>query len=107
MPKKKPAKKPARKVIKAKPVKKPIRKAKPTAKAKTPAAKRKVIGTIRHFFPHISVAVVDLSGGIKVGDSILIEGVFPEGRVHADRAPEHKICGQGTGNRPQGEGKGK
>jgi translation elongation factor EF-1alpha len=77
MPKKKSAKKPTGKVNKAKPVKKqtPKKKAKPAPVKKAPTAKRKVIGTIRHFFPHISVAVVDLSGSIKVGDRILIEGM--------------------------------
>ncbi|MFH0956572.1 MAG: hypothetical protein V1813_01785 [Candidatus Aenigmatarchaeota archaeon] len=73
MPKKKSVKKPAGKVSKAKPVKKLVRKAKPAPVKKAPAAKKKVIGTIRHFFPHISVAVVDLTGSIKMGDTILIE----------------------------------
>ena len=68
MPKKKPAKKPVRKA-KAKSAKKPVRKAKPAA-----MPKKKAVGTIRHFFPHISVAVVDLSGDLKAGDSILVEG---------------------------------
>ena len=32
------------------------------------------IGEISHFFAHISVAVIKLSGKLKVGDKILIEG---------------------------------
>jgi hypothetical protein len=77
MPKKKSVKRPARKAGKVKSAKKPVKKAKPAKPAakKAPAAKKKAIGTIRHFFPHISVAVVDLSGSIKMGDSILIEGL--------------------------------
>ena len=59
MPKKKSVKKPAKKAKKAKPA---------------PKQKKKLVGKIRHFFPHISVAVVDLSGDLKAGDSILVEG---------------------------------
>jgi U32 family peptidase len=36
-------------------------------------AEKKLIGKIAHFFPKISVAVVDLTGPIKVGDKISIE----------------------------------
>lgn len=35
---------------------------------------KKEIGKISHFFNKISVAVVDLTGKIKVGDKISIEG---------------------------------
>ena len=34
----------------------------------------KRIGKITHFFPKISVAVIELEGVLKVGDKILIEG---------------------------------
>jgi len=35
---------------------------------------KKEIGKIIHFFDHIGVAVVELNGGLKVGDKINIEG---------------------------------
>ena len=34
---------------------------------------KKLIGKIAHFYPKISVAVVDLDDTLKVGDKILIE----------------------------------
>lgn len=33
-----------------------------------------LIGKITHFFSTISVAVIELSGGLNVGDSISVEG---------------------------------
>ena len=38
------------------------------------AEEGKLIGKISHYFGHISVAVVDLSGDLKVGDTIRITG---------------------------------
>ena len=35
---------------------------------------KKEIGKIAHFYPKISVAVVELTGELKVGDKISIEG---------------------------------
>lgn len=35
---------------------------------------KKKIGKITHFFPKIGVAVVELEGSVKVGDTIEIEG---------------------------------
>lgn len=32
------------------------------------------VGDVRHFFPRISVAVVDLVGELRVGDEIIIQG---------------------------------
>ncbi len=37
-------------------------------------AEKKLIGRITHFFSKISVAVIELSDDIKVGDRIRIEG---------------------------------
>ena len=37
-------------------------------------ADKKEVGKITHFFPKISVAVVELKAGLKVGDKITIEG---------------------------------
>lgn len=34
----------------------------------------KRIGKVTHFFPKISVAVVELEGSLKAGDKIIIEG---------------------------------
>lgn len=39
----------------------------------------KAVGKVVHFYPKISVAVVELSGELKVGDRISIEG--PNGKV--------------------------
>jgi putative protease len=38
------------------------------------AKDKKAIGEITHYFTNISVAVIKLSAGIKVGDKISIEG---------------------------------
>jgi putative protease len=32
------------------------------------------VGDVRHFFPRISVAVIDLIGELRVGDEIIIQG---------------------------------
>ena len=37
-------------------------------------AKKKQIGKVIHFYPKISVAVVELTAGLKKGDKISIEG---------------------------------
>jgi translation elongation factor EF-1alpha len=37
-------------------------------------ADKKQVGTITHFFPKISVAVVEVSGELKEGDRVEIEG---------------------------------
>ncbi len=37
-------------------------------------AEKKPIGKITHYFTNIGVAVIELSGEIKVGDTISIEG---------------------------------
>ena len=66
---------PAKKKAKKAAPKKPARKAAPKKAAKAPAAKmEKPIGEITHYFDKISVAVVKLSAGLKVGDRIRIEG---------------------------------
>ncbi|MEW6063133.1 MAG: translation elongation factor-like protein [Nanoarchaeota archaeon] len=35
---------------------------------------KKLVGKIVHFYPNISVGVVELSSGLKSGDKIAIEG---------------------------------
>ena len=37
-------------------------------------AEKKLIGKVTHYFSNLSVAVVELSAGLKVGDKIAIEG---------------------------------
>ena len=37
-------------------------------------AEKQEIGKIAHFYPKISVAIVELTAGLKVGDKISIEG---------------------------------
>jgi len=36
--------------------------------------KKEEIGRVSHYYAKIGVAVVDLTGGLKVGDEVLIEG---------------------------------
>jgi selenocysteine-specific translation elongation factor len=33
----------------------------------------KQIGTVKHFFPHIPAAVVELKGELKIGDKIVVK----------------------------------
>lgn len=66
------AKKKAKKAVKKAAPKKAAAKA--PAKGAKPAAAQKPIGQITHFFDKISVAVVKLNAGLKVGDRIRIEG---------------------------------
>ena len=40
---------------------------------------RKPVGRVIHFYPRVSVAVVELSDELKVGDMVSIEG--PNGKV--------------------------
>ena len=38
------------------------------------AEEKQLIGRVTHFFTNLSVALIELSGALKVGDSISIEG---------------------------------
>ena len=49
-------------------------KAKPKAKVKPKAAKKTAVGKITHFFPKISVAVVEVQKVLRQGDKIKIAG---------------------------------
>ena len=82
-PKKKPAaKKAAKKPAKKAPAKKGAKKPAKKAPAKKPAAKKAApkveqpIGRVTHYFDKLKVAVIQLEKGkgLKVGDSIRIEG---------------------------------
>jgi len=35
---------------------------------------KQLVGTVRHFLPKISVAIVDLTAPLRVGDTAMIEG---------------------------------
>ena len=54
--------------------KKTVAKPKAAKPATKPAAEKKLVGEISHFFDKISVAVVEVKSEIKTGDTILIEG---------------------------------
>jgi len=74
--KKKPAPRPAR-VLKAQPVRAPSQPAKPAAPAPAPAplAGEERIGTVTHYFGHLSVAAVRMeSGSLRIGDTIHVVG---------------------------------
>ncbi|MEM4221915.1 MAG: translation elongation factor-like protein [archaeon] len=51
---------------------------------------KKLIGKVTHFFPKISVAVVELSGDLKQGDKILFEGSTSFEQVVDSMQIEHK-----------------
>lgn len=102
-PKKKVVKKKS-KVSAKKKIEKPVKKhtEKPTVKKAEPAGK--LIGKISHYFSHIGVAVVELSGTMSVGDNIRIVGgedtdfnqivsSMEEDRVKLEKA----TAGQGIG----------
>ena len=74
--KKKPAPRPAR-VLKAQPVRAPSQPAKPAAPPAAPAplAGEERVGTVTHYFGHLSVAAVRIdSGSLRVGDMIHVVG---------------------------------
>lgn len=54
-------------------------------------AEKKPIGEVTHFFTNISVAVIKLSGKLKEGEKILIEGATTNFEQTADSMQiEHK-----------------
>src|SRR2546421_9048878 len=68
--KKKPALRPAR-VLKAQPVRAPSQPPKPAAPAPAPLAGEERVGTVTHYYGHLSVAAVSMeSGSLRVGDTI-------------------------------------
>ena len=50
-----------------------VKRTKPKVK-KVPAARRKIIGKVTHYFPHVEAAVVKLSTALEIGDQIHIKG---------------------------------
>src|SRR5882672_6528599 len=74
--KKKPAPRPTR-TLKAQPVRPPSHPAKPAAPAAAPAplAGEERVGTVTHYYGHLSVAAVRMeSGSLRVGDTIHVVG---------------------------------
>jgi putative protease len=72
---KKTAKKSAHKAARRTFKKKAARSAKKPVKAiKKPVTKQTLVGVITHFYPNISVGVVDVKKDFKIGDTIIITG---------------------------------
>ena len=57
------------------------------------------VGKVTHFFNHLSVAVLDLSDELKVGDRICIVGRFTdiEQSVGSMEIDHHKVSAVGPG----------
>jgi translation elongation factor EF-1alpha len=57
------------------------------------------VGKVTHFFNHLSVAVLELTGELKVGDMILIVGRFTdiEQRVSSMEIDHQKVTAVGAG----------
>ena len=54
-------------------------------------AEEKIVGKVTHFFTHISVAVIELSDTLKVGDSITFRGATTDFSQKVDSMQiEHK-----------------
>ena len=54
-------------------------------------AEEKEIGKVTHFFPKISVAIIELSGTLKIGDSIAFRGATTDFTQKVDSMQiEHK-----------------
>ena len=110
---KKKAKKPAKRKATKKPVKrKATKKAKPKAKKK--ATKKtvkkkeavqvekvqgKAVGKITHYFGHIDVAVVELTGTLKVGDKVRVKGATTdfEQKIASMQIEHDKVTSAGKG----------
>jgi hypothetical protein len=49
------------------------------------------VGTVKHFFTKINVAIIDLTGKLSVGDSILVKGPATDFEMKVDSIQiEHK-----------------
>jgi putative protease len=54
-------------------------------------AEEKEIGKVTHFFPKISVAIIELSGTLKIGDNIAFRGATTDFTQKVDSMQiEHK-----------------
>ena len=88
-PRKKPAARPARKV---RPVRMPAR----PAGAPAPLAGEERVGTVTHYYSHLSVAVVRMdSGSLRVGDAIHVWGHTSDFRQRVESMQiEHKAVSE-------------
>jgi putative protease len=77
-------KKHVKKIIKKKAVKAVEKKAKPEHRVEEKKVPMKEVGKIAHFFDGISVAVVEVTGKIKLGDKIKIKGTTTDFEQSAD-----------------------
>lgn len=58
-----------------------------------------LIGRVTHYYPRISVAVLDLTGALKAGDTVLIQGKTTDLTQHVEsmEIEHHKIQSAGPG----------
>ncbi len=58
-----------------------------------------LIGRVTHYFPRIGVAVLQLSGAVKAGDTVLIQGKTTDLTQHVEsmEIEHHKIQSAGPG----------
>ncbi|MFH1106783.1 MAG: translation elongation factor-like protein [Candidatus Micrarchaeota archaeon] len=68
---------------------------------------RQLVGKVLHFYPKIGVAVVELSGPLKVGDRIAVEGREPFEQAVSSMQVEHAAvpaasAGQSVGLKVEG-----
>lgn len=64
-----------------------------------PPKQGELVGSITHYFPKIGVGVIELSGSLKVGDSIKIQGANAEFEqvVESMESNNQKIQEAGSG----------
>jgi len=72
--------------------------------------KEELIGRITHYYSHLSVCIIELTGGeLRVGDVIHIKGehtdLIQTRGFHANRAPERQPSREREGRWGQGKGK--
>jgi len=58
-----------------------------------------LIGRVTHYYPRISVAVLELTGALKAGDTVLIQGKTTDLTQHVEsmEIEHHKIQSAGPG----------
>ncbi len=58
-----------------------------------------LIGRVTHYYPRISVAVLQLTGAVKAGDTVLIQGKTTDLTQHVEsmEIEHHKIQSAGPG----------
>ncbi len=61
---------------------------------------KRAIGKVTHYFNRIGVGAIDLKDGLKVGDTILVEGVhtYFTQRVGRIQIEHHDVSGAGPGD---------